>query len=365
MPRGITSSGDIVLADGTNINVLWDDYNKFIDAMNGKKGTLKRLFSYPTTLAADKVPQVGAVDDFEDATEFGVPQSLRSGPDALLLGYNFKWRDKATRFTWRFFRTADKAQVDSVFNQILAADIDQTHRAVLGAIFNNAQRISPEGRTVFPLYNGDGTVPPEYNGQVHPGTHSHYLASGAATVDGQDLKAMIDNIRHHGYLDTPGARLLILANSTEMDVIRTFKAGQGTIPSPFDFIPARGTDAFLTSQQIVGDQAPATYGDLKIEGSFGPAWISESPLIPAGYLLAAVTFGDDDPLNVVGFREHSNAGLRGLLQIPGPNASYPLLESYYARGYGTGVRHRGAAVVMQITANVNYAPPAAYSLVVA
>ena len=43
--------------------------------------------------------------------------------------------------------------------------------------------------------------------------------------------------------------------------------------------------------------------------------------------------------------------------IPGRNQRYPLQDSFFARGFGTGVRHRGAAAVLQVTTDSTYTPP--------
>lgn len=66
--------------------------------------------------------------------------------------------------------------------------------------------------------------------------------------------------------------------------------------------------------------------------------------------------GLDSDMNPVGFRQHANPAYQGLRHIPG-HGPYPLQDSFYARGFGTGTRHRGAAVVMQVTTNANYTPP--------
>lgn len=50
-------------------------------------------------------------------------------------------------------------------------------------------------------------------------------------------------------------------------------------------------------------------------------------------------------------------GYEGLRQIPGNQQRYPLQESFYTRGFGTGVRFRSAAVVFQITDEDEYEPP--------
>jgi len=70
----------------------------------------------------------------------------------------------------------------------------------------------------------------------------------------------------------------------------------------------------------------------------------------------AATGGLDSDMNPVGFRHHVNPAYQGLRHIPG-NGPYPLVESFFARGFGVGVRHRGAAVVMQVTASSTYTPP--------
>jgi hypothetical protein len=63
--------------------------------------------------------------------------------------------------------------------------------------------------------------------------------------------------------------------------------------------------------------------------------------------------------NPIGIREHRNAALRGLRLLPGNQTNYPLIDAYYSRGFGTGIRQRGGAVVQQITAGA-YAIPSIY-----
>jgi hypothetical protein len=41
----------------------------------------------------------------------------------------------------------------------------------------------------------------------------------------------------------------------------------------------------------------------------------------------------------------------------GLGGPYPIVDSFFARGFGVGTRHRGAAVVTQITTNTSYTPP--------
>ncbi|WP_234810358.1 hypothetical protein [Mycolicibacterium moriokaense] len=101
---------------------------------------------------------------------------------------------------------------------------------------------------------------------------------------------------------------------------------------------------------------PTDFNGLKVLGSYGDAWLIESHYIPSGYVIVAATGGLDSDMNPVGMREHVNTAYHGLRHIPG-RGPYPLTDSFYARGFGTGVRHRGAAVAVQVTTNVSYTAP--------
>ena len=59
--------------------------------------------------------------------------------------------------------------------------------------------------------------------------------------------------------------------------------------------------------------------------------------------------GPGSPNNPVAVRQHPNPAYQGLRVIPGHWANYPLIESFFARSVGVGVRHRGAAAVVQVT----------------
>jgi hypothetical protein len=91
-------------------------------------------------------------------------------------------------------------------------------------------------------------------------------------------------------------------------------------------------------------------------GTYGPFLVVEEDYIPAGYVFASVTAGEQSIGNPIGFRQHEVAGLRGLRLMPGPGRDYPLTDSFYQRGFGTGVRHRGGGVVMKITAGAYTIP---------
>lgn len=367
--RGTSTGGDVVktLVTGEDVNDVWREFAATLDARNNDRENLLSFLTYKTQVVGDTIAQTTDVDDFEEASEFGVPKGLRAPGTFLTLGFNFKWFDAATRFTWKFLMDADRAQVEAVHNAVLESDNRLVFRSCMGALLNPANRTNPEGLTVFGLYNADGTVPPEHAGQTFLGTHDHYLVSGAATLDGNDIIDATRHVQHHGHGDVSrGSRVVVFVNPAEAEVARSITRGA---TSAVDFIPSVNAPAFLTDQTIVGDRAPAALGRIPLFGSLGSAWLSENALIPAGYIVAVAVAvyggGGSDQRAVLAIREHVRADARGLRQIPGGNGTYPLQDSYYSRGFGTGIRQRGGAAVMQIKATGTYDVPAAYSTVLA
>lgn len=366
MARGTSTGGDVVkvTVDGVDLTKkIWTEFAASLQVKNEARDNLLALFGFKTTAAGDVIAQTTDVDDFEEASEFGVPKGLRAPGTFLTLGFGLRWFDAATRFSWKALIDMDASQVEAVHAAALEADNRLIYRACFGALMNPANRVNSEGLNVYALLNADGTVPPEYAGQAFAGTHSHYLTSGAAVVDGNDVVDVTRHVLHHGYGDqSRGGRVVVFVHPNEAEVLRGLVKGA---TSTVDFIPSASAPAYLTTQTLVGDRAPATLGRIPIFGSIGSAWLSESSLIPAGYLVAVAVNGPNSQSNVLAIREHVRPELRGLRQIPGSNGDYPLQDSYYSRGFGTGVRQRGGAAVMQITANAAYTVPAEYATVLA
>jgi hypothetical protein len=99
---------------------------------------------------------------------------------------------------------------------------------------------------------------------------------------------------------------------------------------------------------------------LNVSGRYGSWLIVQDDYVPPGYMVGFATGGENQATNPVGIREHQNAGLRGLRLVKGRDNDYPLVDSFYQRGFGTGVRHRGAGLVMQVTASASYTIPTDY-----
>jgi hypothetical protein len=67
--------------------------------------------------------------------------------------------------------------------------------------------------------------------------------------------------------------------------------------------------------------------------------------------------GPNSDFNLVAVREDTNPAYRGLRHIPGHWHGYSLQDSFFARGFGVRVRHRGAAVVCKVTTGPYSARP--------
>lgn len=351
--------------DGADLNVMWREFQAAIALLNRQRDPLVNLLTYSVSTVVERV-LYPTDHDFEEASEFGEPTGIRLGTPKSL-GYDFKWFDLAIRYTWMFLAEANAAQITALNSSALEASVRLQFTKVLAALFNNADRTTlvNDGQTavnVYPLYNADGWVPPPYKGTTFSGSHNHYLASGGATVDAGDIQELETTLWEHGYRLTEGYRLLLLVNRAQGLTIRTFVAGvSGAL---YTFIPSNnvGGGVFLPANSgIVGDPGAAAPAGLTVIGTYGPFVIVEEDYVPAGYMVALASNGEQGLGNPVGIREHERTALRGLRLVQGNDYDYPLVDSFYQQGLGTGVRHRGGAAVMQIRATGSYAVPAAYA----
>jgi hypothetical protein len=361
--RGYNSSGDVLTttADGTDLNRLWRDLQDVLKGYNDQRGSLVSLLSFKTINPADLVLQSFTGGDFEDASEYGQPVGIRPTVDGSLVGYPFKWRDLAGRMTWQFLADATREQVDAITNAAVEADGKQCFLHVMSALFDPTPRTTKEGNTAFPLWNADGNVPPAHADDTFTGSHTHYVTTSNASLTQVSVDALMELPREHGYgEDGSRGQLLLLVNRQQANVIRGFRSTAAGGNGSYDFIPGEGAPPRLTSEAVVGSTPPAKIGNQTLIGAYGPAWVAENSLIPKGYVLCVVSDGDNSQFNPVGFREHASTDLRGLRTIKGPVPSYPLVDSFWVRGFGTGVRHRGAAAVLQVTASATYTAPSQF-----
>lgn len=370
---GFNTTGDLVTqtTDGLDLNVLWNEFMAVNEEYNRQRQAVVDFLTYSVANPVEEVPITSGAGNFEEASEFGVPRAYRTEVDSFSMGFGFKWYDLANRFTWQFLADSSAAQVRNVENIALEADSRLVFQKVMRQLFRNttdSASIRGNAYNVFGFYNGDSDpdqVPPSYKTNTFTTGHNHFLVSGAATIDALDLQEAKTHLEHHGYERINGYQTVLMVNKQEANAIRLFRSqvNGGLTGALYDFIPSQGQPGIIIplDLQVIGNgQVPNTLRGLNVIGSYGDILIVEEPYIPAGYVVMFVTGGRDNLQNPIGFRQHSSPGLRGMRLIKGRNADYPLMDAYFVRGFGTGVRHRGAGVVMQIKASGTYAPPAQY-----
>ena len=360
--EGFNERADVVVAaDGTDLNEFWREVQDTIRIRNADRSRLIDALTFRVTGPTEEV-QVPSEVEFEEASEFGQPVGIRGGATRLFRGFDFKFFDLAVRYTWMFIAEAGREQLQQNHNLALEADTKLIFRKVMTRLFNpiNGQGFSDKNEplTVFGFYNADGEVPPAFKQTTFTSSHNHYVTSGAAAVTSANVDTLAGLIEEHGYSLANGYRLVLWVNKQEADVIRNFRVTTG---AKFDFVPnpelAGGAIWLPNNGSYVGGPSGRVQGEI---GTYGPFHVVEEGYIPAGYMAAVATGGQNNLTNPIGLREHANPAYRGLKVIPGQRSDYPLLDSFYRRGIGTGIRHRGAGAVMQITTSTSYTVPTMY-----
>lgn len=365
---GTSERADVLTqaADGSDLNEIWAEIQATLALWNSQRNALLSHFTFNVT---EPIEHVGLPNttDFEEASEYGQPRGA-SGYQWFSRGYDFKFYDLAHRFTWMYLAEAGAGQIRNLANQAMEADNRLFFNKVLKTVFNPtniltgvADRNIPT--TVVKFWNGDGETPPTYKNNTFSGSHTHYATTNglvaSSTLNSATLDAVEDDLWLHGYTPaTSGTKLIVMVNRQEGKLIRQFKVSTG---SKYDFIPSGNYGGGILMPFNGGIIArPEGVVDEEI-GTYGPFHIVEDTYIPAGYLAIMASGGVDHIENPIGIREHSNPAYRGLTIIPGSRSDYPLTDSFYRRGFGTGVRQRGAGFIVQVSSSPTYTVPGIYA----
>lgn len=365
MARGYNALADVIkmTVDGEDLRRIWSELQQTVSIRNERRLALASLFTFDTTVSHELVAQGFGGDDFEQASEYGVPQGLRNELETTKIGYDFAWYDKASRYTWQFLTNASSEQIASIHAAALEADNRLVFNKIMRRIFNPSKWQNEDGTDVFGFWNGvDGQPPANQWGEEFAPTYSHYRTTGGATIVSADVDEAVEAVESQGFgLRENGDRIIVLANPEQADIISGFRVANG---DKHDAVPTKDAPAFITNdtfQGVDGERPPGEFNGLSVACGYGDAWVVSDRQIPAGYFVALATGGPNSERNPLGFREAVQPSLQGLIQVGGGSAEYPLQDSYYLRGFGVGVRQRGAGCVMQVTANADYAAPAQYA----
>lgn len=368
--RGINAAGDILTetANGVPLNDLWNAYQEMLAAFNARRDPLFNFLTWRTQKAREDLIGAGVQVDFEESSEYGEPVGVRpEAPPTTPMGYMFKWYDMAARFTWQFLADADSAQVDTISNLAAEASNRLMFMQTMKTVFNTSRRTNKEGLTVYPFYAGAvGDQPPPVGTTTFADSHQHFVTNNSATLTAVHFEALQNLVLEHDYTRSKGYTLVCLINKAQEGTIRNFRSTANGGVGTYDFVAAQGTSPLLVPVNLQLDtnsigRPPSTMGGLEVVGSYDQTIFVKSEFIPAGYLFLFATGGEQNVQNPVAIREHPKPGLRGLRLVKGRTPDYPLIDSFYNQGFGTGIRYRGAGAVMQIVASATYTIPAQYA----
>lgn len=364
---GINSAGDIITetADGVGLNDLWNAYQSMLAAFNALRDPLLSFLSYQVTTSHEDLIGAATQMNVEEASEYGEPVGVRPDvPPTSAMGYTFKWYDLGARFTWQFLADAPASQVDAISNGAAEAFNRNKFTLMMRTVFNTNRRTNKEGQTVYPFYAGAvGDLPPAVGTTTFADQHNHFVTTNNASLLPSHIEALQTLVREHGYTNANNYTLVLMINEAQEGTFRNFRSTANGGTGTYDFIPAQGTPQQLLPTTLNPDSASrpaATYRGMDVVGSYAEMLIVKNAFIPAGYLFLFATGGTDNIQNPVAIRVHPQQSLRGLRLVKGRTPDYPLIDSFYNEGFGTGIRYRGAAAVLQIVASATYAAPAAY-----
>ena len=234
---------------------------------------------------------------------------------------------------------------------------------MLRRLFDPTEGTNDYQHRVFGLWNGtDSLAPPPYMGVTFPTALATTSPAAQRHWTLATLKRCADLVTVKGYGIQVGSQLIILANPSEAEVIQSWRAGEvidNAQKAKYDFVPSSNAPPFLTTENVHGAIPPPDFHGLKVLGAYGKAWLIETNYVPAGWVAVVASGGPGSPQQSGRCPLHANVAYQGLRAIPGHWSGYPLIDSFFARGVGVGVRHRGAAAVLQVTSNASYTPPSA------
>jgi hypothetical protein len=246
-------------------------------------------------------------------------------------------------FDWLMSEQASSDQIARMAAKAVATDRDLQTAVIIENCLKSASSDGFYAGASYYDTNEKQDRPQPYGNNVFLTTHTHYNATGSATLRVSDLTAAKEHLKEHGW----GAPFVGFCNA---DFIKKLEDLIGL------FITTTANYASLG--QAIPDQTMRE----GFKGSLlGINWV-ETEWMPDDYfLIIASKAGEDKPVR---FIQKKNPSAQGLILVPGSyNVQYPLIEASYLRWFTTQVLYRAAGYVGYITAS-SYSDPDLISNVV-
>jgi len=236
-------------------------------------------------------------------------------------------------FDWLMSEQASSTEIAK-----LAAKAISTDREVVTAVLLNVC-LASAGTSGF--YNASFetneviTTPPPYGVATFASTHTHYVASGSATLRLSDITAAKLHLKEHGYK----GNIMGFCNAD-------FTKNVEDLAGFFITTTAQYSGVGSLENEVVMD---GWRGRM-----LGIDWV-ETQWMPDDYFLLIATRPDQD--KPIMFIQKKNTSARGLILTPGSyDVRYPIIEASYLRWFDAVIAYRGAGVVYKLTAGA-YSDP--------
>lgn len=243
---------------------------------------------------------------------------------------------------------------------IRTQDVTTVREEILMRLFNDAVRtfvdeipLNPGTLNVMPLANDDASTkyPPVIGAASDTfAIHNHYLASGYTSANISDTNNPLKIIRNHleEHFGTPSGygNVCVYIHTDEVAKIEDLA----------DFVDV--TDIGINPGDDTATVTSAPAGPGRLLGRCDGCWVYEWRYIPSGYLLG-VDADQDAPCKV---RVHTaQSGIAQALALVSEDERHPIQTRNYEHWMGVGVANRLNGVAMELTADADYDPPAAYA----
>lgn len=236
-------------------------------------------------------------------------------------------------------------------------DRNTRRRQILCALFGNTSWVHKDENfpdlTIQPLANGDAVLYPPVIGSMVDATANNYLVSGyiGSAIDDthNPIPTIVNQLEQ--YLGTPtgGSKIAIFINNAETPYVSDL--------TNFNEVPGRFVDYGANVSLVPPDRFPAGLPG-RVIGETDSALIVEWRWIPAGYMVGVHL---EAPAPLLRRIDPPVVGLGDGLQMIAQNLDEPIKTSSWSHRFGYAAANRLNAVVMQLTADPTYTPPAAYA----
>lgn len=343
MPRGFNDTRDLTTTtDGVPFLRMYDDIQAALNDYNSNEGFLRTNLTFTTTDEKIKEGLNQNQMQFQRSAEYGRPDRQRISQAERERYIPLEDFDLGLGFTRKYLALASSSQIALQVDEATRADQELIIRSIMQQLLRT-ENLTNGSVYYKAFWNADGDAPPRYVDTTFTGTHTHYLTSATVTL------ALIQSMRlklvEHG-LDTSRELWINSAQQTAVEAL----TGYVPVLSRDQLLITNSNPFNATNQEI------ALVDPTQFIGVIEGFRVRVYSWMPAGYMFAydAAPGGLGKPL---AWREYPVASLRGLqLFNEDPNATFPLINSFFFRGFGLAALDRNNGVAAQVTAGAYTTP---------